>query len=339
MNSKLITPESPLLVPPLLAAEIGLHEAVILQQIHYLCQTSKHLKEDGRYWFWKTLNDWGETLPFLKISAIRRAIANLKDIFKLIEVKRHSEKTWYQANWFTINVENVEALWNRICQNQQIDALDLSISMRSHQADDIKDFSHEDFSTQQHTAVAEKSEVVKEEQEPDWESIAAATNNWEQTQITHSVETREEVTHGDEIEPHEDLLPAPEIKAVSNSNSKPTKDEIRDTCTELKRLRINPEPCLGVIKKYWGNVSGAIARVKEAIAEGWCNNPTGLFINSCKSGAKGKNTMPSDVGNWLDFAYKKRIALAFQQGFVHPVDGSEPVRIEEMMRRYPIGEP
>ncbi|MBW4565371.1 MAG: hypothetical protein KME32_30660 [Mojavia pulchra JT2-VF2] len=50
MSSKLITPESPLLVPPLLAAEIGLEEAVILQQIHYYCQISKHIKADGRRW-------------------------------------------------------------------------------------------------------------------------------------------------------------------------------------------------------------------------------------------------------------------------------------------------
>ncbi|WP_414569404.1 hypothetical protein [Nostoc sp. CCY 9925] len=100
MSSKLITPESPLLVPPLLATEIGLPEAMILQQIHYLSQISKHIKSDGRRWFWKTLQDWGQTLPFLKISTIRRAIANLRN-FELIDVCRHSQKTWYQANWLT----------------------------------------------------------------------------------------------------------------------------------------------------------------------------------------------------------------------------------------------
>lgn len=63
MNSKLITPESPLLVPPFLAAEIGLSEAIILQQIHYYCLVSKHIKQDGRRWFWKTLNDWSHSIP------------------------------------------------------------------------------------------------------------------------------------------------------------------------------------------------------------------------------------------------------------------------------------
>ena len=335
MSSKLITPESPLLVPPLLAAEIGLHEAVILQQIHYLCQTSKHLKEDGRYWFWKTLNDWGETLPFLKISAIRRAIANLKDILKLIEVKRHSEKTWYQANWFTINVENVEALWNRICQNQQIDTEDLNTSMRSLQADDIKDFSNKDFSTQQHTVVAEKKESMEEEPEPDWESIAQITDDWEQNQTSRSAENSEEISLTDEIDPHDDLSSAPEIKPTSTQN-KPTKDEIRQTCADLKRLRINPDPCLGVIKKYWGNVESALARVKEALSEGWCDNPTGLFINSCKSGTKPKTAMTTDMSDWFNWARKQGIVDAMMGGqWAYLPDGSK-VALLEMMQRYPM---
>lgn len=333
MSSKLITPESPLLVPPNLAAEIGLHEAIILQQIHYLCQISKHIKEDGRRWFWKTLNDWSQTLPFLKPSAIRRAIANLKDTFKLIEVKRHSEKTWYQANWFTINVENVEALWNRICQNQQIDTEDLNTSMRSPQADDIKDFSLKTFSTQQHAATALKNEGGEE-----LKQVPPEAEGLEQNQITHFVGQSEQVDSSDEIDNHEDLLSAPEVEAVSTSNNKPTKNEIRETCTELKRLRINPDPCLGVIKKYWGNVASAIARVKESIQEGWCDNPTGLFINSCKSGIKPKTAVTTDVSDWFTWARKQRIVLAMAGGkWAYLPDGSQ-VELEEMMRRHPIGE-
>jgi len=63
---------------------------------------------------------------------------------------------------------------------------------------------------------------------------------------------------------------------------------------ELKRLNINPESCKGVVRKYWGNVGGAIAkrcckqfaRVKEALQQGWYQNATGLFIKSCKEGLK-----------------------------------------------------
>ncbi|QLE42276.1 hypothetical protein FD723_18830 [Nostoc sp. C052] len=188
------------------------------------------------------------------------------------------------------------------------------------------------------TAVAGKKEVVEEE-EPDWESIATATSTWEQTQIIHSVENNEEISSTDEIDPHEDLLPAPENKTVASSNSKPTKQEIRETCTELKRLRVNPDPCLGVIKKYWGNVAGAIARVKEAIAEGWCDNPTGLFINSCKSGSKAKTAVTTDVSDWFEWARRRGIVLAMQGGkWAYLPDGSQ-ASLEDMMQNYPMGEP
>ena len=117
----------------------------------------------------------------------------------------------------------------------------------------------------------------------------------------------------------------------------PTKSQISEICTELRRLRINPDPCLGVVKKYWANVPGALARVKEALAQGWCQNPTGLFINSCKSGAKGENVVTSDVSAWFERARKQRIVLAMTQGFVYTPSG-EAVEISEMMRQFPLQE-
>lgn len=105
----------------------------------------------------------------------------------------------------------------------------------------------------------------------------------------------------------------------------------------MRRLRINPELCLGVVKKYWGNVQGAIARVKEAVQEGWCSNPTGLFINSCRSGAKGKNTVTEDVSTWFNWARQQRIAIAMSGGVVYTPSG-EAVDVQEMMRRFPMRE-
>jgi len=61
----------------------------------------------------------------------------------------------------------------------------------------------------------------------------------------------------------------------------------------------------------------AIARVKEALDQGWCQNPTGLFINSCKSGAKGKNTVTTEVSRWFEWARQERIAIAMSGGMVY----------------------
>ncbi|MDJ0675245.1 MAG: hypothetical protein QNJ36_07695 [Calothrix sp. MO_167.B42] len=124
-----------------------------------------------------------------------------------------------------------------------------------------------------------------------------------------------------------------QVEVVTILN-KPTKQEVKDVCTELKKLRINPEPCLGAIKKYWDNVAGAIARVKEGIHEGWCENPTGLFINSCRSSVKAKNTVTSDVSTWFEWARRERLVLAMSGGVVYTL-GGEAVKIEEMIKRYP----
>ena len=56
----------PLLIPPALAKEIGLHEAVILQQIHYWLEKSNHLI-NGCLWIYNTY-----------LSSMARAVSLLK---------------------------------------------------------------------------------------------------------------------------------------------------------------------------------------------------------------------------------------------------------------------
>ncbi|BCL39947.1 hypothetical protein [Nostoc sp. MS1] len=359
MTSKLITPESPLLVPPLLAAEIGLTEAVILQQIHYFCQISKHIKRDGRRWFWKTLKDWGETLPFLKPSAIRRAIANLRDNFKLIDVCRHSEKTWYQANWFTVNVENVQALWNRICQNQQIDVSVLELSNCSQAADHNKDFPLKDFASQQHSAVApfKTEELENENLECDQEG-AVQTPELELPQTTHFVEEIEQVDSTSEIDHHgghssaapvalnfcdedsgDDDYTEPQEKSVQ-----PSQQEVQEVLQQLREIPCTPQFRLNgeiqrTVKRYWENVPGAIAYLKEAVRT-WkgVKSPEAVFVAACREGRKPEaQQVKSAVKDWFEWARKERIVIAMSGEVVYTPDG-EAVALAEMMRRFPMGE-
>ncbi|GEM_PF-2003724 len=168
--------------------------------------------------------------------------------------------------------------------------------------------------------------------EPDWDTITSEAQGWK-PQKTGYVEESEEVIE-QSTDCNGDEFRTEQVEVVTSSE-KPQKHELKEVCTELKRLRINPDPCLGVIKKYYRNVAGAIARVKEAIDEGWCDNPTGLFIASCKNGEKPKNTPNDEVSAWFEWARKKRIAIAMSGGVVYTTDG-EAVKIEEMMRRYPM---
>ena len=155
----------------------------------------------------------------------------------------------------------------------------------------------------------------------------------EETQIPRYDEKLEESDSNQNTDSGVDQLPQPQVKVITTSE-KSVKREIKEVCAELKRLRINPDPCLGVIKKYWDNVNSAIARVKEAIHEGWCDNPTGLFIATCKNGEKPKNSVTDDLKTWFEWARKERIAIAMSSGVVYTPDG-EAVRCEEMMQRYP----
>ncbi len=89
----------------------------------------------------------------------------------------------------------------------------------------------------------ENNNVGEEEHigEPDWNNIASEAETWEQA-VSESKEVIEESTdsNGDEFR-------IEQVEVVTNSE-KPQKHELKEVCTELKRLRINPDPCLGVIK-------------------------------------------------------------------------------------------
>ncbi|MBW4596256.1 MAG: hypothetical protein KME46_25960 [Brasilonema angustatum HA4187-MV1] len=105
------------------------------------------------------------------------------------------------------------------------------------------------------------------------------------------------------------------VKTVTTSkeieSNKPCQEEISEIRRELRQLRINPEACMSAVLRHWGNVNNALARVREAIADGWCKNPEGLFISSCKNGAKPqKSAVAVGFKEWFDWARKQRIALA-----------------------------
>ncbi|MBD2213069.1 hypothetical protein H6G27_24785 [Nostoc linckia FACHB-104] len=57
-------------------------------------------------------------------------------------------------------------------------------------------------------------------------------------------------------------------------------------------------------------------------------------MNSCKSGAKSKNTVTSDVSTWFEWARKQRIVIAMSGSVVFTPDG-DAVEVQEMMRRFP----
>ena len=128
----------------------------------------------------------------------------------------------------------------------------------------------------------------------------------------------------------------PPAKSQPVVPKKLTQTELDAVEDELKRLKINPDSCISVIKKYWENVGGAIARVKEGIQQGWCSNATGLFIASCKKGAKPeKRVVENEVNRWFNWARSNRIVIAMTNGYAYTPE-VEAVDLREMMHLHPI---
>lgn len=122
-NSKifnLLEEERLVVIRPKLAVMIGLNEAIILQQIKYWLQRSKHVIE-GRVWFYKTNKEWKEELPFLSEMTIRRAIESLES--QGLILTRTSEVNFSRTKYYRLNdhIENSTMVEIPIVQNEQVE--------------------------------------------------------------------------------------------------------------------------------------------------------------------------------------------------------------------------
>ena len=107
---KLLIDDQPLQVLPSLAEAIGLNEALILQQIHWLLLRSK--KEfKGKPWVFNTYEEWQEKhFRFFSISTIRRTINRLEELNLLISSTEFNQMKVYKTKWYTINYEALDNL-------------------------------------------------------------------------------------------------------------------------------------------------------------------------------------------------------------------------------------
>lgn len=117
MASKLLIDDYPIQVLPKLAVEIGLNEAIILQQIHYWLNQSKHFY-DGKKWIYNTYEDWNEQFPFWSVMTIRRTITSLEKQ-NLIISANYNKAGFDKTRWYSIDYEVVESVNRRCVQNEQ----------------------------------------------------------------------------------------------------------------------------------------------------------------------------------------------------------------------------
>ncbi|MDN6162330.1 MAG: DNA replication protein DnaD, partial [Atopostipes sp.] len=79
MSGNLLINEYPLLVLPNLAKEIGLNEAIFIQQLHYWLNGKSAKVKDGKKWVYNTYEDWQEQFPFWSVPTIKRIVSKLRE--------------------------------------------------------------------------------------------------------------------------------------------------------------------------------------------------------------------------------------------------------------------
>ena len=99
----LLIAENPMIVCPTLAVRIGLHEAVFLQQVHFLTLHSHNIR-DGFRWVYNTYEDWLEIFPFFENEQkIGRYVRKLEDLGLLVTSKEYNRNKLDKRKWYRVN--------------------------------------------------------------------------------------------------------------------------------------------------------------------------------------------------------------------------------------------
>lgn len=102
-GGKLLIDEYPLIILPSLAREVGLEEAVILQQIHFWLESGQGADAEGARWIYNSYTQWQGQFPFWSVQKVERIIRSLEAQGWLISGsfnKLAMDKTkWYRPNY------------------------------------------------------------------------------------------------------------------------------------------------------------------------------------------------------------------------------------------------
>ncbi|EGQ0541172.1 replication protein [Staphylococcus aureus] len=113
--TKLLIDDYPIQVLPKLAELIGLNEAIVLQQIHYWLNNSKH-KYDGKTWIFNSYPEWQKQFPFWSLITIKRTIYSLEKQ-NLLLVGNYNKAKFDKTKWYSINYQTIEGMIRPSYQN------------------------------------------------------------------------------------------------------------------------------------------------------------------------------------------------------------------------------
>lgn len=109
--------EQPIIANKTLARELGLNEALVLQQINYWIEINKKSGKnfyDGRYWTYNSIRAWQENdFDYMSVDTVKRTFAKLESQGFLL-VGNYNKDPRDKTKWYTINEERLEDFYDEI---------------------------------------------------------------------------------------------------------------------------------------------------------------------------------------------------------------------------------
>ncbi len=104
----LLIQESPLQVLPSLALQVGLNEAMVLQQLHFRSLISNNFR-DWHKWVYKTYEEWkNDEFPFWSVDTIKRAIRRLEVKGYIIATASYNRMKMDKTKWYRIDYQKLQ---------------------------------------------------------------------------------------------------------------------------------------------------------------------------------------------------------------------------------------
>ncbi|MBD2253326.1 hypothetical protein [Nostoc parmelioides] len=309
--------------------------------------TKWKLKNHRTPWIYQPLKRiYADLMGEHSLHVIRSAIALLEEMEIITKQKNPGngqDRTWqYKLNLDVLN----GLLGHRKCKTER----------SRFSAEQYHRNQPQTSKPQQHSAVEPpKSEELENEILDCDQEGAGQTPELELPQITHFVEKIEQVDSTSKTDTHDGHSSAA-VSGFHNEDSgdddyielqeksvQPSQQEVQEVLQQLREIPCTPQFRLNgeiqsTVKRYWGNVPGAIAYLKEAVRT-WkgIKSPEAVFVVACKEGRKPEaQQAKSEAIAWFEWARKNRIVIAMSGETVYTPEG-EAVALAEMMRRYPCG--
>lgn len=137
--SKKLIDERAILLFPSLAKQIGLNNAIFIQQLHFWCDIADELGygklHNGERWVYKTAQEWKEKdFPFWSVVTIRRIINSLHDQ-GLIHAMYLDDDKWNRTLFYRINYSHCALASDQIDNMEVIKQITSKSSKRSNGSD------------------------------------------------------------------------------------------------------------------------------------------------------------------------------------------------------------